>query len=148
MFYYLSKIFWFFGQPINLAIFLLLAGLLAALFGRRRPAGTGSLLGIAILVLSAWTSVGAMMLNPLEERFLQRDLRATEPRLHDVLRDAQRLGDINGAHAFHFPEHEDRSIDLRQRIERRFDEARHLAGLRPTLGLEFDRLRRRHLFSR
>lgn len=69
MFYYLSKIFWFFIQPVNLAIFLLLAGLLAAIFRRRRLAATGSVLGIAILVLSAWTSVGAMMLTPLEERF-------------------------------------------------------------------------------
>ena len=33
MFFYLSKIFWFFVQPLNLAIFLLLAALLAALFG-------------------------------------------------------------------------------------------------------------------
>ncbi|TIV14675.1 MAG: YdcF family protein, partial [Mesorhizobium sp.] len=45
MFYYLSKVFWFFGQPINLAIFLLLAGLFAALFRRRRLAATGSVLG-------------------------------------------------------------------------------------------------------
>ncbi len=69
MFYHLSKIFWFFAQPINLAIFLLLAGLLAALFGRRRLAATGSVLAFLILALSAWTSVGAMMLTPLEERF-------------------------------------------------------------------------------
>ena len=69
MFFYLSKIFWFFVQPLNLAIFLLLAGLLAALIGRRRLAATGSVLAFLILVLSAWTSLGAMMLNPLEERF-------------------------------------------------------------------------------
>ncbi|MET3592564.1 MULTISPECIES: YdcF family protein [Mesorhizobium] len=69
MFYYLSKILWFFIQPLNLAIFLLLAGLVAALFGRRRLAATGSVLAFLILALSAWTSLGAMMLNPLEERF-------------------------------------------------------------------------------
>ncbi|TGP26629.1 MULTISPECIES: YdcF family protein [unclassified Mesorhizobium] len=69
MFYYLSKILWFFVQPLNLAIFLLLAGLLAALFGRRRLAATGSVVAFLILALSAWTSVGAMMLTPLEERF-------------------------------------------------------------------------------
>ncbi|TPN39420.1 YdcF family protein [Mesorhizobium sp. B2-3-3] len=69
MFFYLSKIFWFFIQPLNLAIFLLLAGLLAALFGRRRLAGASSVLAFLILALSAWTSLGAMMLNPLEERF-------------------------------------------------------------------------------
>jgi uncharacterized SAM-binding protein YcdF (DUF218 family) len=69
MFFYLSKIFWFFIQPLNLAIFLLLAGLLAALIGRRRLAVTGSVLAFLILALSAWTSLGAIMLNPLEERF-------------------------------------------------------------------------------
>ncbi|TPM35964.1 YdcF family protein [Mesorhizobium sp. B2-3-5] len=69
MFFYLSKVFWFFIQPLNLAIFLLLAGVLAALFGRRRLAGTSSVLAFLILALSAWTSLGAMMLNPPEERF-------------------------------------------------------------------------------
>jgi len=69
MFFYLSKIFWFFIQPLNLAIFLLLAGLFAAAFGRRRMAAGGTVLAFLILALSAWTSLGAMMLNPLEERF-------------------------------------------------------------------------------
>lgn len=69
MFFYLSKIFWFFIQPINLAIFLLFAGLIAGTIGRRRLAVTGSVLAFLILALSAWTSLGAMMLNPLEERF-------------------------------------------------------------------------------
>ena len=76
MFFYLSKIFWFFIQPLNLAIFLLLAGLLAAMFGRRRLAATGSVLAFLILALSAWTSLGAMMLNPLEERFPRPPLPA------------------------------------------------------------------------
>ncbi|MDX8436516.1 YdcF family protein [Mesorhizobium abyssinicae] len=74
MFFYLSKIFWFFIQPLNLAIFLLLAGLLAAVFGRRRLAASGSMLAFLILSLSAWTSLGAMMLNPLEERFAKPSL--------------------------------------------------------------------------
>lgn len=69
MFYYLSKILWFFIQPLNLTIFLLLAGLIAGTVGRRRLAVTGSVLAFVILALSAWTSLGAMMLNPLEERF-------------------------------------------------------------------------------
>ncbi|RWF85474.1 MAG: YdcF family protein, partial [Mesorhizobium sp.] len=76
MFYYLSKILWFLVQPLNLAIFLLLAGLLAALFRRPRLAGTGSVLAFLILALSAWTSLGAMMLNPLEERFPKPPLPA------------------------------------------------------------------------
>ena len=69
MFFYLSKTFWFFAQPLNLAIFLLLAALLAAAFSRRRLAATGLVLGLLVLVLSTWTSLGAMMLAPLEERF-------------------------------------------------------------------------------
>ncbi|RJT36143.1 YdcF family protein [Mesorhizobium waimense] len=69
MFFYLSKIFWFFIQPLNLAIFLLLASLLAALLGRRKLFATGSVLAFLILALAAWTSLGAVLLNPLEERF-------------------------------------------------------------------------------
>ena len=69
MFFFLSKVFWFFIQPLNLTIFLLLAGLIAGMIGRRRLAVTGSVLGFLILALSTWTSLGAMMLNPLEERF-------------------------------------------------------------------------------
>ncbi|AEH88666.1 YdcF family protein [Mesorhizobium opportunistum] len=74
MFYYLSKILWFFIQPLNLTIFLLLAGLIAGMVGRRRLAVTGSVLAFLILALSAWTSLGAMMLNPLEERFARPPL--------------------------------------------------------------------------
>jgi uncharacterized SAM-binding protein YcdF (DUF218 family) len=74
MFFYLSKVFWFFIQPLNLTIFLLLAGLVAAMIGRRRLAVTGSVLAFLILGLSAWTSLGAMMLNPLEERFARPPL--------------------------------------------------------------------------
>jgi uncharacterized SAM-binding protein YcdF (DUF218 family) len=69
MFFYLSKIVWFFLQPLNLSILLLLAGLVSGWFGRRRLAGFGTGLAFLILALSAWTSLGALMLNPLEERF-------------------------------------------------------------------------------
>ncbi|TPM48759.1 YdcF family protein [Mesorhizobium sp. B2-2-4] len=69
MFFYLSKIFWFFIQPLNLTIFLLLAGLVSAFFGRPRLAATGGVLAFLVLALSAWTSLGALLLNPLEERF-------------------------------------------------------------------------------
>ena len=49
----------------------LLAGLLAAFGGRRGLACSiaVSLAGFLVLAASAWTSVGALMLNPLEERF-------------------------------------------------------------------------------
>src|SRR5690606_24602958 len=65
----LSKIFWFLAQPLNLAIFLLAFSLLVALFGWRKLGGVSAFLSLLILALSAWTSLGALMLNPLEERF-------------------------------------------------------------------------------
>ncbi|KQZ96532.1 hypothetical protein ASD64_17110 [Mesorhizobium sp. Root157] len=69
MFFYLSKTFWAFAQPLNFAIVLLLAALVAALFGRKRLSVTGSALAFLVLALSAWTSAGALLLNPLEERY-------------------------------------------------------------------------------
>lgn len=69
MFFYLSKTFWFLAQPLNLAIFLLALALLAAVLRWRRIAGTGFVLAFLILGLSAWTSLGSIMLGPLESRF-------------------------------------------------------------------------------
>jgi uncharacterized SAM-binding protein YcdF (DUF218 family) len=69
LFFYISKIFWFFVQPLNLALFLLLGGWLLAIVDRRWLARIASFLAVLILALSSWTSIGAMMLNPLEERF-------------------------------------------------------------------------------
>lgn len=69
MFFILSKIAGFLIQPLNFAIFLLVAGLVAAAFGRRRLFAAGSAAALLVLVLSVWTSLGALMLNPLEERY-------------------------------------------------------------------------------
>ncbi|MBN9252081.1 MAG: YdcF family protein [Mesorhizobium sp.] len=69
MFFYLSKFFWAVAQPLNLAIILLLAALLAAFIGWRRLSVAGTTLAFLVLAISAWTSAGALMLNPLEERF-------------------------------------------------------------------------------
>ena len=69
MFFYLSKIFGFFIQPLNLSILLLAAGLLAIFLGWRRIGLTLEIAAVLILALSAWTSFGAVLLNPLEERF-------------------------------------------------------------------------------
>lgn len=69
MFFYLSKAFWFFIQPLNLSIFLLLAGAALAALRLRRLGGATAAAAVLLLVLCAWTSVGALMLNPLEERF-------------------------------------------------------------------------------
>jgi uncharacterized SAM-binding protein YcdF (DUF218 family) len=74
MFFVLSKLFWFFAQPLNLAIVTLFAGLLARLFGARRLGGLLPVLSLVLLATSAWTSAGALMLNPLEERFQRPEL--------------------------------------------------------------------------
>jgi len=67
--FYLSKIFWFFVQPLNLAIFLLAFSLLVGWFGWRKLRGFTLFLSFLILALASWTSLGALLLNPLEERF-------------------------------------------------------------------------------
>jgi len=74
VFFVLAKIFWFFAQPLNLAIFLSLAGLLALSLRRRRSGYAALGAGIAILVLSTWTSLGALMMLPLEQRYQRPDI--------------------------------------------------------------------------
>lgn len=69
MFFYLSKTFWFFIQPLNFSIFLLLVGLAALAIGWRRFSAIVTILSALVLILSAWTSVGALMFHPLEDRF-------------------------------------------------------------------------------
>lgn len=67
--FYLSKVFWFLAQPLNLSIFLLALSLLIGWMGWRKTRGFLLAAGFLVLALSAWTSLGALMLNPLEERF-------------------------------------------------------------------------------
>jgi uncharacterized SAM-binding protein YcdF (DUF218 family) len=67
--FYLSKIFWFLVQPLNLAIFLLALSIFVGWLGWRKLRGFTLILSFLILALASWTSLGALMLNPLEERF-------------------------------------------------------------------------------
>ncbi len=69
MFFYLSKIFWLLVQPINLAGILAGIALLALLLGWRRLAILTLVKAFLVIALSAWTSLGALMLHPLEDRF-------------------------------------------------------------------------------
>lgn len=73
MFYYLSKIFWLFVQPINLIGILLVASLATQVLGWRRLALFSAATALAVLVLAAWTTLGALMLHPLENRFARPD---------------------------------------------------------------------------
>jgi uncharacterized SAM-binding protein YcdF (DUF218 family) len=73
VFYVVSKGFGLLVQPINL-IGLLMAVALVALLMRWRRTGIAALaLGLSILALSVWTSLGALMLHPLEDRFARPD---------------------------------------------------------------------------
>jgi uncharacterized SAM-binding protein YcdF (DUF218 family) len=69
MFFFVAKVFWFFIQPLNLALFLFLAGIVALFLGRRSFSLAASCAAFLIVALGTWTSLGALMLNPLEERF-------------------------------------------------------------------------------
>lgn len=69
MFFFVAKVFWFFIQPLNLALFLFLAGIVALFLGRRSFSLAASCTAFLIVALGTWTSLGALMLNPLEERF-------------------------------------------------------------------------------
>ena len=77
MFFVLSKIFWFVIQPVNLAIIVSLIGLAfmkVRWFRLAYSLVTGATL---LLVLCVWTSFGAMLVNPLEERFPRPELPET-----------------------------------------------------------------------
>src|SRR5262249_11831890 len=63
------KAFWFFAQPLDVAILLMLVGLVAGLVRWRRLAAGAVSLAALVLMASAWTSLGAMLISPLEERF-------------------------------------------------------------------------------
>ncbi|SDP61342.1 Uncharacterized SAM-binding protein YcdF, DUF218 family [Phyllobacterium sp. YR620] len=71
MFFAASKIFWFFAQPLNFSILLSGLAFLAILLSRRRLALATAGLSFLILGVGAWTSVGALMMHPLEDRFLR-----------------------------------------------------------------------------
>lgn len=73
MFFTLSKLFWFFLQPINLiGITLLLAIILQMLRWRRLALGASSI-AFLVLALSVWTSLGPVLLQPLEDRYKRPD---------------------------------------------------------------------------
>ncbi len=69
MFFYLSKIVGFFIQPINLVIVLLVAGVAAAFLKKMRWFVAAATLSCLVLVLCVWTSLGSLLLGPLEQRF-------------------------------------------------------------------------------
>jgi uncharacterized SAM-binding protein YcdF (DUF218 family) len=79
MFFNASKIFWLVAEPISLAIFVGLFGivLLFTRFARAGRALTAG--GIIALAIGSLTPVGAVLLRPLEDRFPQPSAPLSEP---------------------------------------------------------------------
>lgn len=73
MFFTLAKVFWFVVQPVGLVLLLLGITLLAFVLGLRKLGLSAALSAFMILFVSGWTSVGAMALAPLEDRFARHD---------------------------------------------------------------------------
>ncbi|WP_309086285.1 YdcF family protein [Chelativorans sp.] len=73
MFHFASAIFWALVQPFNLAVLLVAASVVAALTRWRRLSITTGAFAFLILAISGWTTFGALMLHPLEDRFRKPD---------------------------------------------------------------------------
>ena len=69
MFFYASRIFWLLLQPLNMAILLLVLGLVLLLLRWRRSAITAIVTALVVLLVATWTSLGALALGVLEDRF-------------------------------------------------------------------------------
>ena len=69
VFFYLSKIFWTFAQPVSLIGILLFVSIVAAFLNRRRLSLSASVAAFLLLALFGWTTFGALLLQPLESRF-------------------------------------------------------------------------------
>ncbi|MHB2265113.1 YdcF family protein [Aliihoeflea sp. PC F10.4] len=73
MFFYLSKIFWLFAHPLNLTGILVGAGLVLLFLHWTRLAGATFTIAFVVIALSTWTSLGALAMHPLEDRFARPD---------------------------------------------------------------------------
>ncbi|WP_265518456.1 YdcF family protein [Nitratireductor luteus] len=73
MFHLFSAIFWALAQPLSLSALLLALSLMLFVVNWRRLALAAGCMSLLILVASAWTTAGALLLHPLEERFAQPD---------------------------------------------------------------------------
>ncbi|MHC5230237.1 YdcF family protein [Brucella sp. LJL56] len=73
MFYSLSKIFWLFFQPVTMIFVLVLVAFLAMWCRFHRF--SMSMLGLSMIILffAAFTTLGAVLLAPLEDRFAKPD---------------------------------------------------------------------------
>ncbi|WIY51950.1 YdcF family protein [Devosia sp. YIM 151766] len=69
MFFVASKAFWLLAQPISLVLLLVLAGLTLLIWRRRKSAIVALSLAALIHGLLGFTSLGYLLIQPLEDRF-------------------------------------------------------------------------------
>ena len=69
MFYLLSKLFWVAAQPLSIIVLLVLAGTVLFAFGRRRLGFVANVAAMLVLALCGFTSLGFLLIGPLEDRF-------------------------------------------------------------------------------
>ncbi len=70
MFYYVSKIAWFFTTPSNLLLSLILFGLILTLFPRLRKVGVGIAAAMTVVTIAlGLLPISTYLMVPLEERF-------------------------------------------------------------------------------
>lgn len=122
MFVYLTRIVWLVAQPLALALILLLAALVLAAFRRPRLAGAASVLSAIVLGLSAFTTLGYVLIGTLESRFE----RPAEPARIDgiVVLGGGMDGEVNSArHGWELNRSGDRMVET-LRLALRHPEAR------------------------
>lgn len=73
MFFAISKMFWLVAQPASLILLTILAGLILLVFKRRRLAVAVLVAGAGLQFLVAFTSLGYVIIQPLENRFAVPD---------------------------------------------------------------------------
>ena len=71
MFFVVSKVFWGLAQPVSLIFLLLLVGWLLTLRGRRLAGLATGALGLLLLAASSFTTLGVLLVEPLEDRFVR-----------------------------------------------------------------------------
>lgn len=69
MFLIVAKVFWTVAQPLAAALILIVLGLVLLWAGRRKLGSVAAVLGVLVLAVSSFTTMGALLIRPLEERF-------------------------------------------------------------------------------
>lgn len=96
MFFSLSKIFWLFMQPLSILLFLCVFIVVALYCGWKVLAIISALIACSIIILCGFTTLGAVLLNPLEERF-QRPQKLPDHMEGIIVLGGYMSGEINAA---------------------------------------------------